>query len=105
MDKPQFQHPQPQSEQPAYGQVYSNALSNDDLQKQVQQLSSRLDLFINKRINWNTDIIGLFETVSAVPTLTPTKPYDQIKFYSNATTYRLYVYDQTNQVWRYATLT
>lgn len=101
MSENQFQHPQSQSSQPAGDQVFTQS----DISVQIEAISQKLDAYINRRINWNTDIIGLFETVSVVPTLIPTKPYDQIKFYSNSTTYRLYMYDQINQVWRYASLT
>lgn len=49
--------------------------------------------------------IGLFETVSAVPTGKPTNLLNQIKFYSSGGTRRIYIYDAKNDTWRYATLT
>lgn len=52
-----------------------------------------------------SDLLGMFKTVSSAPTATPNRLIDQIKFYSNGATYRLYIYDTTNNVWRYATLT
>ncbi len=50
------------------------------------------------------EIDGFIETVDAIPAYTPRRINDQIKFYSSGTTYRLYIYDIKNQVWRYATL-
>lgn len=55
------------------------------------------------RIDLDTSVFGLFETVSAVPTAVPANLYDQIKIYKNSTTYRLYWYDGINNQWRYAT--
>lgn len=113
-EKPNFEHPQPQSNQPAYGQVDGTNPDLGNLVAQVRDLSDKLDSMISnhihngsdaQRINLNTDIIGLFETVSAVPTIIPIRPYDQIKFYSSGATYRLYMYDVLNNVWRYTTLT
>lgn len=49
--------------------------------------------------------IGLFETISAVPTGKPTNLLNQIKFYSSGGTRRIYIYDAKNDTWRYATLT
>lgn len=45
----------------------------------------RLDVEDLKRrqINFNTDILGLFETVSTVPTGIPKNTYDQVKIYVN----------------------
>lgn len=51
------------------------------------------------------NLFGMFQTVSSVPTEAPTRFINQIQFYSNGSTYRLYIYDTTNKVWRYATLT
>lgn len=51
------------------------------------------------------NLIGSLEVVSAVPTGKPTKFIDQFKFYSNGSTYRLYVYNSASDVWRYTSLT
>lgn len=56
-------------------------------------------------IQLNTDVRGLLETVSAVPTGVPQNLFDQVKIYVNGTTYRLYVYDANAQTWHYASLT
>lgn len=56
-------------------------------------------------INFNTDIQGLFETVSAAPTNIPKSPYDQVKIYVNGATYRLYWYDGVGHAWHYVTAT
>lgn len=100
-----FQHPQPQKNQPATDQI---ATGEPDTAQQLRDLTNRVQLLegtTHGRVVFNTGLIGLFETVSIVPTGIPLSPYDQIKFYSNSTTYRLYIYDPTNHVWRYATLT
>lgn len=48
---------------------------------------------------------GLYKTVSAVPTYVPISPDEQIVYYKSGATLRLYVYDVSNNVWSYATLT
>lgn len=56
-----------------------------------------------QRIQLDTDIGGLFEVVSSVPSGTPLSVYDQLKIYESAGTHRLYWYDQVTHAWRYAT--
>lgn len=51
------------------------------------------------------DIDGLYETLSTAPTHTPRNSFEQIKLYKSGTTYRLYMYDCTNNAWRYINLT
>lgn len=58
-----------------------------------------------KKPSFLADFSGSFETISSVPIITPTTAVNQIKFYSNAGTYRLYIYDMKNNIWRYTTLT
>lgn len=41
-----------------------------------------------------------FETISDVPTDTPTNLLDQVKIYISGGTILLYVYDTTNSTWR-----
>lgn len=69
----------------------------------IIELQNRVSQLEQKRVTIETDLLGMFEVVSAVPTLTPRTAYDQIKIYSNSTTYRLYWYDWVNNAWRYAT--
>lgn len=57
------------------------------------------------RINLNTDLIGLFEVVTAAPTITPKSPYDQIKIAVIAGTSYIYVYDQLNHAWKRVVIT
>jgi hypothetical protein len=100
-EKPDFQHPQSQSHSPQM----ANDQSVTILQNTIQELTRRVSALENRRINWNTDVIGLFQTVSVAPTQTPASPYQQVQIYVNSTTYRLYVYDNNAHVWHYATLT
>lgn len=104
--EPHFQHPQPQSQgKPATDQIDTGQISTPD---QLRDLTNRvqiLETVAHGRVVFNTGLIGLYETVGIVPTGIPLSPYDQVKFYSNSTTYRLYMYDALNHVWRYATLT
>ena len=65
-DKPTFQHPQHQSEQPMVSQPTAP----------VPQVNPAVP-----QVVFNTGIIGLFETVSVAPTGIPLSPYDQIKLY------------------------
>lgn len=96
-DKPAFQHPQQQSQSaPAYGQVYSDTLNTADAQTQTDALTQRVVNIESKRVNFNTDIIGVIETMSIAPTTTtPTSLYQQLKIYTG----KLYFYDSKNKVW------
>lgn len=101
-EKPTFQHPQPQSNQPAQDQI---AGIDTVEEQQIASLQQGFGQMENKRVNLNTDIIGLFETVTIAPTLTPKSPYDQIKISVISGTTALNVYDATNHVWKKVTLT
>ncbi len=50
-------------------------------------------------------IVGLFQTIGAVPIKPPRYIQDQIQIYSHAGTFILYIWDNTNQVWRTCNLT
>ena len=104
-EKPTFEHPQPQSNEPAYGQVYSDLPPPGVINPDITDLQNRVRDIENKRLNLNTDIIGLFETVSVAPTKTPISPWGQVKIYVNGATYRLYWYDANANVWHYVTAT
>lgn len=71
----------------------------------IQDLDQRISYLENKPMTLETDLIGLFETVSAIPTGIPRTLYDQIKIYVNSTTLRLYWYDANAHVWHYVTAT
>lgn len=51
--------------------------------------------------NFFQSIIGIVETVTAVPTGKPTNLINQFKIYKNGVTYRFYWYDALNNQWRY----
>lgn len=104
---PHFQHPQPQSQgNPAYGQVFSENLNQADLLSTIAALAQRIELLEQKRINFNTDIIGLYQTTTLAPTTTtPTNPYQQVQITVIAGTTKLNVYDSLNKVWKAVTLT
>lgn len=106
---PHFQHPQPQSQSnPAYGQVYSDNPNQADLMQQIQNLTTRIQqLEVNRatRINLNTDIIGLFETVTVAPTLIPTSPYEQVKLAVISGTYYIYAYNTSSKTWKRVAIT
>lgn len=98
---PHFQHPQSQSQgNPAYGQVFTYKPDTDTLMQQMQDLTNRIEMLENKRINFNTDLIGLFETVLAAPTLTPVSPYDQIKLANISGTFYIYAYNTNSKTWK-----
>jgi len=67
-------------------------------------IDSKFEELRTRRINL-FDIFGTYETVSVAPALKPSTPYDQIKFYVNGATYRVYWYDTTAGVWHYITST
>lgn len=97
---PHFQDPQTQSQQPAYGQIAGIAPNPADVQVQIQELLNRVTALETKRINFNTDLIGLFETVTVAPTNIPVSPYDQVKLANIAGTFYIYVYNTNSNSWK-----
>jgi hypothetical protein len=105
----------PSFDQPTFGgsdnvsiAARQDANSSVPTVEQIQDLSNRiqaLELKSSRRINLNTEIVGLFEVVSSAPTGTPKEVFDQIKIYVSGGTYRLYVYDYNGHAWHYASLT
>ena len=65
----------------------------------------KLDNFIEKPqpINLN-EIQGFIRTVSAIPTIIPTKINEQFVIYKSGATKRLYVADLTNSTWHYVSI-
>lgn len=45
------------------------------------------------------DVFGQFLTITAVPTDIPKNAKDQIRIYKSGSSYRLYIYDKTNNAW------
>lgn len=74
----------------------------DQIKRDIEDLKTGVN---NPHMELDTDIFGLFETVSVAPTTIPKILFDQIKVYKNSTTLRLYVYDANNTAWRFVTLT
>lgn len=54
---------------------------------------------LNKH-QFGDQVLGMFKTVSVVPTRTPKNWFDQIVLYVNGSVIKLYVFDTTNFVWR-----
>lgn len=77
-------------------------LAFQQMQRDIADIKAQL---ANPHVDLDTDISGLFQTVSVPPTTIPQSPYDQVQIYSNGSTYRLYIYDGVNRAWHYATLT
>ena len=50
------------------------------------------------------DDIRILKTVGAIPTETPQSGLEKIQIYISGTTRRLYVWEDTNKVWRYVSL-
>ena len=72
----------------------------DDLKRDLDELTRR---FNENSVEFDSDLNGLIDVISAVPTHTPKNLYDQLKIYTNGTTYRFYWYDWVNHAWHYAT--
>lgn len=68
--------------------------------KQMQSYVQDTNLFVDIQ-----NIINFVQVVSTAPTATPRNFWEQIKLYINGATYRLYIYDNITNNWRYATLT
>lgn len=111
---PKFEHPQPQSMQPSFGQVdgYNPDLAtlNQQVIEQGIGFGDKIKTHIHNgtnapRINLNTDILGMLETVSTAPTAVPTSIYEQVKIYTNGATLRFYWFDVANNTWHYVTAT
>lgn len=84
-----------------------NDLNNQEILRQLTDLKQSTDTRIRQhfhnggeatRINLNTDVIGMFETVAAIPAGVPVTPYNQIKIYNNT----LYFYDSLGHAWHAA---
>lgn len=97
-EQPHFQHPQQQSQQPEYNQVYSATPDLPELIPQVLELQKLVDQLIAQRVNFNTDIIGMIEGVASIPTGTPISVYGQLKIYNGA----LYWYSNIDKAWHTA---
>lgn len=96
-EKPTFQHPQPQTNEPAADQIFSYSRTDTQQQNQIESLKNDIQTINNTRINLNTDIVGLFQTVTVAPTGVPTSPYRQIQIAVISGTTYLYIYDATQQ--------
>ena len=79
-------------------------MNNEEIQNYIDQ---KIREHFHNGIDSGTlkleNIFGTIRTVDAAPTHTPRNLFEQIIVYKNATTYRLYWYDTTNNEWRYAT--
>lgn len=84
----------------------------DNFQAEFEQMKQdiadlkRADQF--PHIEIDTDLFGVIDTVSAVPTTATNIPktfFDQMKLYRSGTTFTLYLYDVVNKAWRSVTLT
>jgi len=51
------------------------------------------------------DDLRFIRTTSTIPTYFPRTSLEKIVVYVSGTTYRLYVWDNTNKTWRYVALT
>lgn len=100
-EKPTFQHPQSQSMQP----VLSGSTPDiNTVSQAISEVQNQMTSFQNRRINLNTDIIGLFETVFVAPTLIPNGPYGQLKIALISGTYYFYAYTGVSGGWKRTTL-
>ena len=61
------------------------------------------DGLLSSRTNFQ-DLLGGLQTTSAVPTDTPRDIFDWVRVYKSGSSYRLYVYDGLNNVWKYANI-
>jgi len=52
-----------------------------------------------------TDLLGLIPTISTAPTWTPRKFSEQFAIYLSGGVYRFYIYNTSDNSWRYTTLT
>ncbi len=102
-EKPTFEHPQQQSDQPST----VIPINQTDLESQLEQVPVQILQAIQQhrhdgtsatRVNFNTEIIGLIESVTSIPTGTPISPYGQLKIYTN----KLYWYDTNDNAWHTA---
>lgn len=99
-EQPNFEHPQKQSNQPDYDQVYTSVPDQTQLIQQVQDIQHKVDALIAQRVNLNTDIIGMFETLTAAPTGIPFNVFQQVKLATISGTTYLYLYDTAGHTWK-----
>ena len=92
----------------------------EETKKQIEELTKRITEIENKisagerekdfaptkeKLSNLIDDLGVIEVVSSVPTHTPVHPLKKIVIYKSGATYRLYVWDNQNNAWNYASLT
>ena len=70
-----------------------------EFKHEIQEIDNSVNPVPENKLH---NIVGNFEVVSSAPTGNPTNFQNQIKIYSNGSTYRLYWYDTVNHAWRYA---
>lgn len=81
---------------------------DQSVQAQLDLLRADLNMLISTHIHDGLgatriqldDIMGLFETVSEIPTGVPKSVYDQVKLFVSGEIILLYFYDTVSQVWR-----
>lgn len=74
------------------------------LQSQVEELRAQLNAITNFQRTYDPNL-GWFSVVDTAPSGVPSDPYDQIRVYTNGSTYRLYWYDWNAGAWHYVTAT
>lgn len=74
------------------------------IEKLERELREHDHSMLEKRINLR-DILGKIEIVSAAPVGKPANIGEQLKIYTNGSTYRFYWYDTTAGTWHYVTAT
>ena len=51
------------------------------------------------------DDIKIFKTVATIPTVAPQSNLEKIQIFVSASTFRIYAWDETNEDWKYSSLT
>ena len=77
-------------------------MMNKEPKNEIEKIDTSINSVPNSRLE---NVFGGFETVTSAPTLTPVTLRQKIKIYNSGGTKRLYIYDDTNNTWLYATLT
>lgn len=74
----------------------------DTYKNEIEQIDEGIQQPVRPKLN---TFFGNIETVTTVPTTTPSNFEQSIKIYVSGGTKRLYLYDTTNNAWIYTTLT
>lgn len=75
------------------------------LDESQQNMTPEIDQTIGTPISDIVEDVPFLQATAIIPVDVPSRPMDKIKLYVNGAVRRLYIYDSTNNTWRFSVLT